>query len=901
MLNRFSGYRLISLFGIILIIGVWFFVWKQITFEYHRELADVSREGMNIARIYEDHVRTSLQEVDRDLLVLRAVYQRSGFSSQALRTQADRMRENLIKTQIGFIDEQGRLRSLLNETARPYDVVDRDYFVFQKESATDKLYIGKTILGRQSAETTITMSRRITNTDGSFGGAVVIAIKTAYFTKSFELLELGSGKSFSLVGMDGIVRLRQGEDDERAESDVRQNELYQAVLWRPFGTMMIPNGHDGSKHIHSYRELPEYSVYIDVAMAEDDVLKDFIHRKNVYITVATLSTLFIVVFCGLLMRRNLKQRELENRLSTLQETTSRLLIDSVDSDSLLQTIMQDVLRLVGASHGLIATMNPEGTEWIVRYGVGIQQKRIGDHLAVSEGLIGEVITRGQLIYVPDYASDPRRLSDSRLVDLRSIIGLPLMVGEKVVGALSADWEYVIPAPRKELLDTLRQYAYLASVALERTNSQAEILRIAYTDTLTGLPNRRSIYKRLAGEMDKACRGQSHGAVFFIDLDNLKLVNDTVGHSYGDILIVEASKHILTNAGKDAFVGRLAGDEFVVLLPNTKDRQEIIDIADKLIRSLDCYYDWKGASVRVTATAGIALFPDNGTTAEELLKNADAALYAAKKKGKQSWQFYDPAIQQHMREEMLFVNSLHHVLERGELALHYQPLMTQTGIPVGFEALLRWNSPEFGPVPPARFIPIAEQGQLIQLIGAWVLHKACVFAKRLTDLGRSDLRVDVNVSVLQLEADDFCDIVVAAIKAAGIEPSQLGLEITESVFMKSVEANAAKLRHLQGLGIKISLDDFGEGYSSLTMLLQLPVDTLKISRTLINMLGQDRRQIGFVSSVVEMAHALGLTVVAEGVETSEQLSHVIVCRCDWTQGYFFFRPMPEEEALRIVTR
>lgn len=900
MFSRFSGYRLICIFGLLLIIGVWLTVWKQCAVEYDRVMEEAYREEMNLARVYEQHVRSVFQDADRTLLALREAYLQEGLSGPKFQIILSQANGEFARTQIGFTDPQGMVHSLLQKNFSPYDVSDRDYFIALRDMKADRIFVGKTIIGRKSNELLIPVGRRITNPDGSFGGIIVTGISASYLRDSFHSMELGPGKLISVTGLDGVTRIRQGADITAQAIDVSSGAVYQSVRSHPSGTVRAPNVADGLIRLNAYRALPEYSVYINVAMAEQDVLQNYVKRKTTYLGAASFATLFITVFCGLLIRRNIKQRKLEVRLLTLQETTRRLLTDSVDIEGLLQTIVQDALRLVGAPNGLIATVSPDGSEWTVRRGVGIQEQRVGEHRPVSDGLIGKVITGGELIYAPEYSRYPTRLLGSRFDNLKSVIGMPLKVGDKVVGALMAEWDYIIPDPHKELLDTLCQYGQLASVALERTNSQNEILRVALTDTLTGLPNRRSIYNRLTDEMERARRSEAHGAVLFIDLDNLKLVNDTVGHSYGDFLIREASRTIAKESPQDSFVGRLAGDEFIVLVPCFKDRQELMDIADRLIQSLDHQYDWEGTSVHVTATAGIALFPENGNTVEDILKNADAALYAAKETGKRAWQFYDASIQEHIREKVLLANRLLQALEGKELSLHYQPVMTNDGIPVGFEALLRWNSPEYGPVPPARFIPIAEQSRLIQPIGTWVLQEACRFARRLADMGRGDLWVNVNVSVLQLEMEDFCDIVTEALKAAGIEPGQLGIEITESAFMESVEASADQLSYLQIMGVKVSLDDFGEGYSSLAKLLQLPVDTLKISRTLINMLGADHRQMSFVASIVEMAHAAGLTVVAEGVETQEQLTHVIGCRCDWTQGYYFFRPVPEEDALEIIS-
>lgn len=901
---RFSGQRLIIFFGMLLIIGVWLLVWRQVNFEYNLEINNASREGMNLARLYEDHIRSSLQVADRDLLTLRAAYLEEGFSGQSFRILESRIREDQSRSQVGIVDEQGILRSLIRAGAA-YDISDRDYFTVPRSKESDAMYVGKTILGRQSGHTTIPLSRSIINRDGSFGGVVVIALKTSYFTDSFKTTDLGPRKTISIGRTDGTILIRQAVDNADLGIDVSQCGYFRQALQHQYGTIQGISDGDGVSRIHNYRLLPEYSILVDVAVAEQDVLGDFIKRRRSYLIAASVGTIFILLVCALLIRRNRQQMVLQQqinadaaRLRTLQVTTSHLVTDFEDSDSLMQMIVEDALRLVGASHGYIAMVGPDDETWTVRYGAGSEKQRVGMRRSLDEGLIGEVISNGELVYVADYLGYPRRISDIDIESSRSVLALPLKIKSQVVGVLVVVWMHVIPKPGDAMLHVLSQYADIASVAFDRARTHDEMQRLAYADILTGLPNRLSIYKRLGEEMERARRGETSGAVFFIDIDDLKLINDTFGHSYGDVLIIEAGRHIQDNAGENTFVGRLAGDEFVVLLPDWK-KKDVADIADRLIRALDRQYDWEGSSVRVSATIGIAVFPEDGTTVEEILKNADAALYAAKSSGKHAWEFYNAAIQQDIRETIVLSNSLHHALAQGELALHYQPQVTPEGILAGFEALLRWTSPQHGAVPPVRFIPIAEQSGLIRPIGAWVVNEACRFAKRLRDMDCGDLRVDVNVSARQLDDGSFLEIVSKAINTAGIKPSQLGIEITESVFMESVQDNAAMLERLRNLGVIILLDDFGEGHSSVTRLFQLPIDTLKLSRTFIKILEDMPQQFGFVAAIVDMAHALGLTVVAEGVETKEQFLQATNCRCDRIQGYFFYRPMPEEEAMRIV--
>lgn len=430
----------------------------------------------------------------------------------------------------------------------------------------------------------------------------------------------------------------------------------------------------------------------------------------------------------------------------------------------------------------------------------------------------------------------------------------------------------------------------------------KIRRIAYTDALTGLSNRAHLNEWLEGELEQARCGKSAGGVLFIDLDDLKTINDTLGHTYGDAIIVEAGKRIKKEVNEAAFVGRIGGDEFLVILPGKRDRQYCAAVADKMINAFCQDIEVFGESFHLSASIGITMYPDDGKTVEDILKNADNAMYFAKSSGKNCWKFYDADMQAAAYEKMLLTNSLRRAVENNEFELVYQPQVNiADGVIVGFEALLRWNSPEHGVVPPSRFIPLAEQNGLIKAIGTWVLQEACRFARRLADNGWGNLGVAVNVSPKQLCADCFIDSVRNAVHNAGILPNQLEIEITENVMIASLKESISKLEELQAMGIRLALDDFGTGYSSLTYLQRLPVQTLKIDKSFIDMILVAGSKKTIISTIVDMAHLMEMTVVAEGVETEIQLEYLANSHCDFAQGYLISRPVPEKEALQFLAQ
>jgi len=452
----------------------------------------------------------------------------------------------------------------------------------------------------------------------------------------------------------------------------------------------------------------------------------------------------------------------------------------------------------------------------------------------------------------------------------------------------------------KIYGTNQDITEVLQVEAERKRQEQTIQHMAYFDSLTGLANRHSLNEWLENEMEGARSGKSIGSILFIDLDDLKMINDTYGHSYGDKIIYTAGTRIRDRAGENAFVSRIGGDEFVVILPGMYDRENVRKLVQQISKSIGKEQEIFGGQFHMTASIGIAFYPDDGDNAEELLKNVDNAMYAAKKESKDCWRFYTGQMQIDAYETMRLTGSLRYALERNELSLVYQPQISAIDRKlIGFEVLLRWNSPEYGNVPPMQFIPLAEQSGLINRIGMWVLSESCQFARRLSAQGGADIRVAVNISSKQIVVDDFIASVCNAVNAAGIDPQQLELEITESVLIQSMDDAIGKLVHLRKFGVKLSLDDFGTGFSSLTYLRQLPVETVKIDKSFIDMITTDVQGAKIIASVINMAHAINMKVVAEGVETKAQLEYLLDKDCDIIQGYIFSCPILEAEAMKFL--
>lgn len=426
---------------------------------------------------------------------------------------------------------------------------------------------------------------------------------------------------------------------------------------------------------------------------------------------------------------------------------------------------------------------------------------------------------------------------------------------------------------------------------ERKRAEEEIRALAYYDALTGLPNRQLFLDRLALAMAQAPRQNKSVAVLCLDLDRLKVINDSLGHVVGDRLLQAVAERLQHCLREGDTVARPGADEFTVLAPGLAHLEDAVRIVQKLQEALRQPFLLNGAEIFVSASVGISLYPGDGGNAETLLTNANTAMYRAKESGRDSFQPYTLEMNAQALERLALENSLRKALPNGELELHYQPQVDlATGRTEGLEALLRWRHPAQGFVPPAVFIGLAELTGLIVPIGTWVLRTACAATLSLRAHGRSRLCVAVNLSARQFQQPDLVPEVKRALDDTGLDPQLLEIEITESVAMQNTEATIETLRRLKGLGVRISIDDFGTGHSSLSYLRRFPIDTLKIDQSFVRDITGDPQAAAIVTAIIAMARSLNLMLVAEGVETEEQLAFLRSHGCDRAQGFLLSRPL-----------
>lgn len=467
-----------------------------------------------------------------------------------------------------------------------------------------------------------------------------------------------------------------------------------------------------------------------------------------------------------------------------------------------------------------------------------------------------------------------------------LIGFDEIDGSKVLRGIEPDW--------------LRVLANILADAIAKVETEHDINYLAYYDPLTGIPNRVLFYRRLEQAIELARQTGKKLGVIFIDLDGFKEVNDTLGHDWGDQLLNRIGKRLTKCLGEGDLVGRFGGDEFLIMVPQISKQLELETIVEKVMSIFHRPMLVAEQELYLSGSGGIAIYPKDGEDVKSLIKNADLAMYAAKKSGKGRISYCSGEMKAAVQEKMMLTNRLHRALENQELFLHYQPQVSaKTHELVGFEALLRWKHPERGIISPELFIPLAEQSGLISVIGQWVLQTACAQNKTWQDQGYKPVRMGVNLSVEQFRSSNLERMVHHCLEVTGLAPQYLDLEITEGIAMKTSQYVVCQLYALKKLGVTISIDDFGTAFSSMSRLKDLPVDRLKIDRQFIWGIGENPRDEAVISVMIHLARELGLEVTAEGVETAAQLAFLKGEACDEIQGYYFSKPVSAKAIQRDI--
>jgi diguanylate cyclase (GGDEF)-like protein/PAS domain S-box-containing protein len=611
----------------------------------------------------------------------------------------------------------------------------------------------------------------------------------------------------------------------------------------------------------------------------------------------------------LVIADDMTQRLAEGRLLRLEHAVTRCLAEADSAAAALPALMREICDSEGWACG--EYWGRDEKEEVLRfqgfwnaYGPSIQSHFESAHAAVfapGVGLAGRVWQSGEPLWVADVTSDARLLRRdlANNAGLRGAFLFPVAAAGAFLGVF-AFWSREIREPDPRMLQAIRVIGSQIGQFLRRKQADERIQHLASHDALTGLPNRAMFSQLLNHAIATSQRYKRKFSVLFLDLDRFKLINDTLGHDAGDQLLQEVSARLKQSVRASDVVARLSGDEFVMLIQETAGARQARIVARKVLSALLRPVLLRGQECRVTASIGIALYPQHALEEAALMKSADLAMYAAKEEGKNCFQVYSKALKSKSVGKLSVETALRRALELEELSLNYQAKRDlRTGAIAGVEALLRWQSALLGPVTPAQFIPVAEETGLIVPIGRWVLRTACAQQAAWVRAGLPAVCMAINLSPRQFADPNLLADLTAALRDHGMEPGMLELEITEGMVMHDAERAVRLLRSIKDLGVRVAIDDFGTGYSSLAQLKQFPIDTLKVDRSFIRDIPANAEDKAITEAIIDMAKRLSLTVVAEGVETAAQEAFLRKHACDQMQGYYFSKPVPAADFASLL--
>ncbi len=864
---------------------LWFGIYLAYKQKADAAYNDEVQNAVNLSLIFEENALRSIGEVDKTLFYLRRIIEsRLGtVNFHDLVQTSDILSEIII--QVAVIDSTGMMRasSAGPQPAKPTDLSDRPHYLAHVGAQKDFLFVSQPMVGRISGKWSVQFTRSFRNKDGSFGGVIVASLNPEHFTQFYKSIELGETGSISLIGLDGIVRATDGVQGRYAlGQDISHSALMKEIRANDHGTFLNEESPNGQRRIVAYRNIRGHPLALSVSVAEQQVYADSNNELFRNSIIGACLTLVILAISVKGSRAQLRLRHaqsilLRSQRRALQKSEQlRLTLDNMSQGIMLVTkdfripiLNQQAIRLLDLPQAYLHS--PPKFQDLVAYQA---ERGEFDTAAVPEGITPlEHFTRrdNQGAMIPYERTRP----DGTVLEVRTT-DLP-------------DGGFV-----RTFTDITR-----------RREAQAAINRLASEDALTGLPNRRLFQQ----ELEKCARAlhQEDGnapedregfALLCLDVDRFKLVNDTLGHPIGDRLLQAVAERLRKTVRSDNVAARLGGDEFAILLPRMTSIEQPEALAKRLVEILALPYEISGHHIIAGASIGIALAPLDGTDPDLLLKAADMALYAAKGAGRGAFHFFHTSMAEQIRVKRQIEMDLRSAIEREELKLHYQPLLNlQSRTISGCEALMRWQHPTKGLVPPSEFIAVAEETGLIVPLGAWAIKAACLQATTWPN----NVSVAVNVSPIQFQAGDLVETVRNILTETGLPPHRLELEITETILMQESDVTIGILHELRALGVNISMDDFGTGYSSLSYLRSFPLSKIKIDRSFVNDLETAEGSDVIIRSVIDIAKTLGMTTTAEGVETSQQLDLLMALGCDEAQGYFFSKPVSAADLEGLMSK
>jgi diguanylate cyclase (GGDEF)-like protein/PAS domain S-box-containing protein len=836
------------------VITIWAGAAHIIGEDYRRTRETALHDTANLARAFDEHVIQSLQALDQTLLIARDAYLQNGVRFDLPRWVIESKFRTDVAFNISIADRSGKVIAT-KITSDPVRVDDREYFRFHANSRTDTLHVSKPMIGRVTGRPGLFLSRRIADETGHFAGVIILTIDPAYFTSFYQSVDTGRHGTVQLVGTDGTVRARVAGTDRRAGQSLADSMLFAQRDAHGIGSFTGIDPTDGVARITSYRTIPVYSLIVVVGLAVDDVFADTIRNRNVTIAGASLLSLLMLAFTLATLRG-------QHRLNA-SEFKFRSMFDVAPVGIALVDSAGDIRDANGAFARLV---DREESELVGRR---IDEFFDGPHGGCFTAC-PEENKRG--------SAPPRECNVCRPDGTRCTV---LCSSSPASAAGPFTWV------------TMQDIS-------ERKRSETRIWNAAHYDTLTGLPNRMYLVEVLDEMLAAAIASGPPSALLLLDVDNFKVVNDTLGHEAGDLMLRKAAERLHRVRTSRDFVARYGGDEFALLLRDYGSERDLMRIARRLLRALGRRVIYRGQSVEMHASIGIALAPRHGASRTELMRSADLALYCAKNLGRNRAVMFEPTMLADAERRYRTVSSFRRALDEGRIVAVYQPeIDLASGEIVGFEALARIDDGEL--LPPASFAAALGDPESCRLLGRTMLDQASRDLAHWRHAGLSP-RIAVNASSYELTDESYADRLLGLLKERRIPFADFEVEVTETAMLDDgVPAVSHNLRALSSTGVSIALDDFGTGYASLTHLKSLPITRVKIDRSFIVNIATDSESRSIVDTIIRLSHSLGKIVVAEGIENNEQFDELRRLCCDVGQGFAIARPMRAEDVGTFMLR
>ena len=772
-----------------------------------------------------------------------------------------------------LIDREGVLRYASEIESPRANALGRSYFEDLRKDPTQSLVFSEVAVGRMAGRQQLYIATPLRDAHGGFAGVAMAPLELAYVQALFDGVDLGPGGVITFRRSDdGRLVLRRPAQPDRVNQTLSNNPMHMRIeAGEREGAIRYEAAIDQVERVYAYKRVGSYPFYVAAGIATRDYLA---HWQRDALWAVGAATLFLCALGALLGRLHFTELGRKRAARDLQASEDRFQL-------LLHSVGEGICGIDRNGRHLFC--NPAALQILgFTSEADLQGKDIpgllhthdaaGQPLAVDNCLIRRAVAVGTAVHSSDGLFSR---ADGSLLPVR-FDAYPLVKDDAHVGAV-----------------------LLFADITERRRNEARIEFLAHHDPLTALPNRLLAEDRFEQARALASRAGERVALLFLDLDGFKTINDSLGHDVGDEMLKALATRLRQQLREADTVCRLGGDEFLVILPGVRELDGLTQRIARLLASVEAPVVLPGRQLSTSVSIGVALFPGDGRDFTTLMKKADTAMYYAKDAGRNTYRLFDEAMNQHVQESLRLRSNFQRGLNNGEFVLHFQPLLDlRSGRVVGAEALVRWQDPERGLLPPGLFIPVAESSGMIVPLGAWVLGEACRQAAAWRAAGHN-LVVAVNISAIQFKRGGIEQTVAEALRDSGLPAHLLEIELTESTLLHQTDVVLATLHSLRESGVRLSIDDFGTGYSSLAYLKRLAVNKLKIDQSFVRDLTSDPEDSAIVRAIIDMAHSLNLTTIAEGVENEDVLAVLRQFGCDEAQGYHFARPLPEADFGRYL--